>query len=345
MAYVLPTRFSSSPISQIRRLSMKYTTLIFFTTSAIGLLSTQAINATNWPNKPIRLLIPFPTGGGTDAMARMLCPRLTEATGQAWIVDNRGGAAGNIAAEITAHSAADGYTLLMGFSTVMTVNKSLYPKAQFDPIKDFDPIIHMAASAYMLTVHPSVAANSVNALVALAKAKPDSLNFASAGVASPLHLAGELFKNRAGIQITHVPYKGGGPATASVLAGESQLVFGSMTSSLPHVKNNKLRALAVTGLTRSTLVPELPTMNESGFQGFDVTSWQSLVAPVGTDKAIIARIHTETSKALATSEITKLFHNIGYDVTDTTPEALGKIIKNESKMWEKIIREAKIKPD
>ena len=291
------------------------------------------------------MLLPFPPGGGTDAVARMLSPRLSEATGQQWVIDNRGGAAGNIAAELAARSAPDGHTVLMGFSTLMTVNKSLYPKAQFDPVKDFSPVTHMAVSQYLLTVHPAVAAKSIAELVALAKAKPGALNYASAGVASPLHLSGELFRSRSGVNIVHIAYKGGGPAVAAVLAGEAQMVFGSVTASMPLVRAGKLRALAVTGLARSNLAPELPTLHESGFPSFNVTAWQSMVVPAGTPREIVTRMHGEIIKALATPEVTRLFHNIGYEITGTTPEKLADIIRDESRLWAQVIREAKIQPE
>ena len=291
------------------------------------------------------MLLPFPPGGGTDAAARLLSPRLSEATGQHWVVDNRGGAAGNIAAELAARAAPDGHTVLMGFSTVLTVNKSLYPKAQFDPLRDFAPVTHMAVSQYLLTVHPTVAAKSVSELVALAKAKPGTLNYASAGVASPLHLSGELFRTRAGINIAHVAYKGGGPAVVAVMAGEAQIVFGSMTASLQLTRAGKLRALAVTGLNRSSLMPELPTVHESGFPGFNVTAWQSMVVPAGTPRPIIMRMHAEVTRALANADVVKLFYNTGYEVTATTPEKLAEIIRDESRMWAQVIREANIRPE
>ena len=309
------------------------------------LMSAGVVCAQPWPIKPIRMLLPFPPGGGTDAVARMLSPRLSEATGQQWVIDNRGGAAGNIAAELAARSAPDGHTVLMGFSTLMTVNKSLYPKAQFDPVKDFSPVTHMAVSQYLLTVYPAVAAKSITELVALAKAKPGALNYASAGVASPLHLSGALFRSRAAVNIVHIAYKGGGPAVAAVLAGEAQMVFGSVTASMPLVRAAKLRALAVTGLARSNLAPELPTLHESGFPGFNVTAWQSMVVPAGTPRGIVMRMHGEIIKALAMPEVTRLFHNIGYEITGTTPEKLAEIIRDESRLWARVIREANIRPE
>lgn len=305
----------------------------------------QAAESRAYPTKPIRLVLPFPPGGGVDVVARIMAPKLSETLGQQVIVDNRGGAAGNIAAEIVVKSPPDGYTLLLGFSTVMTVNKALYPNLTFDPAKDFEPIIQLTTSQYVLAVHPSVPAKSVAELVRLAKAKPRALNYSSAGVASPLHLAGELFKSRAGVDMVHVPYKGGGPAAAAVMTGEAQVVFGSVAASLGHISAGKLRALAVTGLTRSTLAPELPTLHESGYPNFNVTAWQSYVAPAGTPREIVNRIHGATVEVLRIPEIAKAVNNAGNEVTATTPEQLAQIIRSESDVWAKVIKSAKIRAD
>ncbi|MBI2227206.1 MAG: tripartite tricarboxylate transporter substrate binding protein [Betaproteobacteria bacterium] len=299
----------------------------------------------DYPAKPIRLVQPFPPGGGTDAVARILQPKLSEALGQPLVMDHRPGAAGSIAGEIVAKSAPDGYTLFMGYSTVMTTNKSLYSKLAFDPLADFAPITQLMTSQFVLIVHPSVPAKSVGELVAFAKAKPGNLNYASAGIGSPLHLAAELFKSRAGINIVHVAYKGGGPAATAVLAGETQLLFGSIAASLQHVKTGRLRALAVTGLKRSPLAPELPTLDESGFPGYNVTAWHSFVAPAGTPRAIIARIRAETVKVLHLPDIVTLINNIGYEPTGTTPEQLAEIIRTESAMWAKVIKDANIRAE
>ena len=301
--------------------------------------------AQTFPDKPIRLVLPFPPGGGTDALARILGPKLGEGLGQSLVIDNRPGAAGNIAAEIVAKSAPDGYTLYMGFSTVLTTSKSLYSKLAFDPIHDFAPITQLATAQYILVLHPSVPAKSVAELIALAKAKPGSLNYASSGVGSPLHLAAELFKSRVGIDLVHVAYKGGGPAATSVLAGETQVLFGSVASSLPHVKTGRLRAVAVTGLKRAPLAPDLPTLDESGLRGFNVTAWDSFVAPAGTPRAVIARVHAETIKVLRVPEIQALINNIGYEPTGTTPEQLAAIIHAETATWAKVIKDANIHAD
>lgn len=328
------------------RLAVVAVAAVVINPAAAALAQTHAAGGEHgYPTKPIRLVHPFPPGGGTDAMARILQPKLSEALGQPLVMDHRPGAAGSIAGEIVAKSTPDGYTLLMGFSTVMTTNKSLYSKLAFDPLKDFAPITHLATSQYLLIVHPSVPANSVGELVALAKARPRSLNYASAGIGSPLHLAAELFKSRAGIDMVHVAYKGGGPAAIAVLAGETQVVFGSVAASLQHVKTGRLRALAVTGLKRSLLAPGLPTLDASGFAGFNVTAWHSFVAAAGTPQDIIARLHDESVKVLRLPEIVQLINNIGYEPTGTKPEQLAEIIRTESALWAKVIKDANIRAE
>jgi tripartite-type tricarboxylate transporter receptor subunit TctC len=296
------------------------------------------------PSRPVRLLVPFAPGGGADTLARIITPRLSESMGEQWVVDNRTGAAGNIAAETVARSAPDGHTVFMGFSSVLTVNPSLY-KLAFDVQRDLQPVTQLAGAQYLLVVHPSVAASNVKELIALAKQKPKSLNFASAGVGSPLHLAAELFQRRAGIEMVHIPYKGGGPAAAAVLAGEAQVIFGSVASSLPHVKAGKLRALATTGLARSKVAPELPTMAESGFPGFDVTTWYAFLVPAGTSRAIVTRMHDESAKALARPDVVQVMAGQGLDVETSTPYELAARIKTESKTWSELIRAAGIRAE
>ncbi len=300
--------------------------------------------ADTYPSRPIRLLVPFAPGGGADTLARIITPRLTEAMGQQWVVDNRAGAAGNIAAETVARAAPDGHTVFMGFSSVLTVNPSLY-KLPFNVQRDFQPVTELAGAQYLLVLHPSVPASSVKELIALAKQKPRSLNFASAGVGSPLHLAAELFQKRAGIQMVHVPYKGGGPAAAAVLAGEAQVLFGSVASSLPHVKAGRLKALATTGLVRSKVAPELPTMAESGFPGFDVTTWYALLVPAGTPSAVVKRIHDEASKTLARPDVLQVMATQGLDTETSTPQALAERIRTETKTWSELIRSAGIRAE
>ena len=298
-----------------------------------------------YPEKSIRILVPFPPGGGNDALIRSITPKLSESLGQAIVVDNRGGAGGNIAAEATAKANPDGYTLLMGFSTVLTTNKSLYKNVGFDPVKDFAPITQLATAQYLLVVHPSVAARDVKQLVALAKAKPGSLSYASSGVGTPLHLAAELFKRQAGVDIVHIAYKGGGPAAIAMLSGEAQLAFSSMAAAMGHVQTGKLRALGVTSLKRSSLAPDVPTLDESGFKGFNVTAWGSLVAPAGTPRPVINLLNEKTNAVLRLPEIRTLVGNVGYDATGTTPEQLGQLIRSESETWAQVIKDANIRAD
>lgn len=311
--------------------------------TALLLTASPAI-AQTYPHKPIRVVLPFPPGGGTDSLARVILPRMGQALGQSLVIDNRPGAGGTLAAEIVARSAPDGYTLFMGSSTGVTAAPSLY-KLAYDPIRDFAAITQFATASFILVVHPSLRAATVSELVALAKGKPDSLRYASGGIGSPLHLAAELFKSRAGVDIVHVPYKGGAAAARSVLAGEAHMIFGSVAASLPHVQAGRLRALAVTGLARVPLLPELPTMVESGFPGFNVQAWNSLEAPAGTPRNIIGRLHGEMIKVLRMPDVVAPMSRIGYAPTETTPEQYAKIKRTESAMWAKLIKDANIRPE
>lgn len=298
----------------------------------------------NYPSHPVRLLVPFAPGGGADALSRIITPKLHDALGQAWVVDNRGGAAGNIAAETVAKAAPDGYTALMGFNTVLTVNPSLY-KLPYSVTKDLQPVTLLASAQYILVVHPSVAASTLKEFVALAKQKPGSLNYASAGVGSPLHLAAELFKKRAGIDMVHLAYKGGGPAAAAVLAGEAQVLFASVASSVPQVKAGRLKALATTGSKRSKVAPDLPTIAESGFPGYDVSSWYALLVPARTSPAIVNRIRDAAIKAVHLPDVQEAMSRQGLDVETSTPQELGARISAETAVWAGLIKDAGIKAE
>jgi len=297
-----------------------------------------------YPSRPVRLLVPFAPGGGADTLARIVTPKLHEALGQPWVVDNRGGAAGNLAAETVARANPDGYTVFEGFNTVLTVNPTLY-KLPFSMEKDLQPVTMLAGAQYILVVHPGVAANSLKELIALAKQKPGSLNYATAGVGSPLHLAGELFKKRAGIQMVPIAYKGGGPAAAAVLAGEAQLIFASVAASLPQVKAGRLRALATTGLKRSKVAPDLPTIAESGFPGFDVTSWYALLVPTGTPAAIVKRMNEAIGKVLDLPDVQQAMARQGLDPEHSTPQELAARIRQETAQWAAVIKEQGIKAE
>jgi tripartite-type tricarboxylate transporter receptor subunit TctC len=304
----------------------------------------RAAQSPDYPTRPVRLLVPFAPGGGADTLARIVTPKLSESMGQQWVVDNRGGAGGNIAAETVARAAPDGYTVFMGFSTVLTVNPSLY-KLDFNMERDLQPVTLLASAQYILVIHPSVQANSVKELIALMKARPNTLAYASAGVGSPLHLAGELFQRQAGVRMIHVPYKGGGPAAAAVLAGEAQLIFGSVASSMPHVKAGKLKALATTGRERSKVAPDVPTMREAGVPGVEVTSWYAFMVPARTPRNIVNRIHDDAVKALGAPDVQQAMARQGLDPESSTPETLAARIRAETKTWAEVIKAAGIKAE
>lgn len=311
--------------------------------TCVGL--SPALAGDGWPARPIRLVVPFPPGGGSDASARILVPKLGEGTGQQWVVDNRGGAAGNIATDIVASAAPDGHTVLLGFATALTVNPTLYPKLP-NIEKTLQPITKYASAQYVLVVHPTVKAGSVAEFVALAKAAPGRFNYSSAGVGSPLHLAAEMFRFRAGVDIVNVAYKGGGPAAAALLAGEVNLLFGSVPATLPHVRAGKMRALASTGPRRLALAPELPTIAESGFPGFDVTAWYGLLVPANTPKAVVSRIFDETLKAVKPADVGEALGRQGLEVeTSRSPAAFAAEIRAEAAAWAKVIKAANIKAE
>ena len=308
------------------------------------ILHEASAAAPQYPTRPVRLVVPFAAGGGADTLSRIIAPKLSDALGQTWVVDNRGGAAGNLAAEIVADAAPDGHTVFMGFSTVLTVNPSLY-KLRWNVERSFEPVTLLATAQYILVVHPSVKAGSLKEFVALARQKAGALNYASAGIGSPLHLAAELFKKRAGVDMVHLPYKGGGPAAAAVLAGEAQVIFGSVASSLPHVKAGKLRALATTGSKRSKVAPDLPTIAESGFAGFDVSSWYAFLVPAKTPAAVVNRLRDEAIKAVALPDVQQAMARQGLEVETSTPQQLAQRIKVETTVWADVVKTAGIRAE
>jgi tripartite-type tricarboxylate transporter receptor subunit TctC len=295
-----------------------------------------------YPTRPVRLLVPFAPGGGSDALARIITPKLTDTLGQTWVVDNRGGAGGNLAAETVAKAAPDGHTVFLGFATVLTVNPSLY-KLSFSMERDLAPVTLLATAQYILVLNASVPASTVKDFIALAKQKPGGLNFSSGGTGTPLHLAAELFSKRAGIRMVHVPYKGGGPAVAALLAGEVQVLFGSVAASMPQVKAGKLKALATTGIKRSSVVPELPTLDESGFPGFDVGTWYAFLVPAKTPAFIVTRLRNEAIRTVALPDVQKVMAAQGLEVETSTPQELAARIKRESAMWAGVVKDAGIK--
>jgi tripartite-type tricarboxylate transporter receptor subunit TctC len=294
-----------------------------------------------YPNHPVRIVVPFPAGGTTDILARATAQKLTEGLGQPFVVENRPGAAGNIGAELVAKSPPDGYTMLMGTVGTHAINPSLYDKMPYDHVKDFVPVVLVAGVPNVLVVHPSVPVKSVQELIAYAKANPGKLNFASSGAGTSIHLSGELFKTMTGVSMQHVPYKGSSPALADLTGGQVQLMFDNLPSALPLIKAGKLRALAVTSLTRSTVLPDLPTVSESGLAGFDSSSWFGLLAPAGTPKDVVARVNGEVAKWLATPDAKEKLAAQGAIVASgLAPEDFTRHIASETAKWQKVVKES-----
>ena len=310
----------------------------------LGGLGGESVFAQSYPARPIRMIVAYPPGGGTDIVGRMMGQKLGENLGQTVVVDNRGGATGNIGTEIAARATADGYTLLMGNVAPNAINVSLFKKLPFDPVKDFAPVSLVAVTPNILVVQPSSPVKTVKDLIALAKSKPGTLNFPSAGVGSSSHLAGEMLKSMAGIDMVHVPYKGGGPALVALLSGQVQLMFATLPAAMPHVKSGKLRPVAVTTSHRSQALPELPTIAESGVPGYEAATWYGLLAPAGTPKAIVDRLHAEIVKILATDTRQRLAAQ-GFEPAGTTPAEFAGYIKSEIVKWGKVIKDAGIRPE
>jgi tripartite-type tricarboxylate transporter receptor subunit TctC len=317
---------------------MKHAPLKLLSIALVGATSAAAAYAAAYPDKPVRMLVGFAAGGGTDTTARVIGIPLAEALGQQVIVDNRPGAAGNIAADITAHAVPDGYTILMGTIAALAINPSLYQKLPFDPIKDFEPISLVVSSMNVLVVHPSIAAKSVKELIALAKSQPGKLSYGSSGVGGAGHLAGVLFDQLAGTQMTHVPYKGGAPAMIGLVGGEVNMVFATAETAIPQVKANKIRALGVTTAKRSALVPDLPTIAEAGLPGYEANNWYGLVAPAKTPAAIVERLNREVVKVLNMPNVKEQLFRSGLDASPSTPKEFGAYIKSEMAKWSKVVK-------
>lgn len=309
---------------------------------ALASLNTQAQTASDYPNKPIRFILPFPAGGGTDSLSRIMAPKLGQILGQPIVIDNRPGAAGNIATEAVTRAEPDGYTVLMGYNTALTMNPYLYKNLPFDIQRDLQPITLLATAQYFLVVNQSVQAQTLSQLVALAKAQPGKLNYSSGGPGSSLHLAAELFKNKAGINIVHIPYKGGGPAVMALLGEEVQMTFGSAAAVMPHIKSGSLRALAVTGLKRSPLTPNVPTLDELGYTGFNVTSWYGLLVPKKTPEKAVATLQSAAQKVIQMPEVREAMAKQGLEVaTDSQAEFID-LIKTESQTWSDLVKKIQI---
>jgi len=304
-----------------------------------------AAQAQQYPSRPVRFVVPFAPGGSVDTLARTIGPRLADALGQQVVVDNRPGGNGDIGMIIVAKAPPDGYTLLLGYIANLAIAPSLYAKLPFDPQKDYAPITQIATSPNVLTAHPSVPARNLQELIALAKAKPGTVNFASTGVASVGHLTGELLNNLAGVKMTHVPYKGGGQAIIDLVGGHVQVMFSGFSAAMPHIKSGKIRALAVTGATRSPALADVATIAEQGFPGVEATAWYGMLAPAGTPKAVITRLHGEVVKILKLPDVTQRLGGLGFEIAGSTPEQFGAYIRSETKKWEKVVKASGAKPD
>jgi tripartite-type tricarboxylate transporter receptor subunit TctC len=310
--------------------------LVAICSSATPLLAQQ------YPSRPLRLVIPFPPGGSADTVGRVLGQKLSESLGQQVIIDNRPGASTLIGSEIVAKAAPDGHTVLLG-SAGLTINVSLMDKLNFDPINDLAPVTLVTSAPNILVVNPAIAANSVQELIALARSRPRQLNFGSAGQGTGNHLAGEMFKVMAGVEITHVPYKGDAPAVTELIGGQIQMLFVGMAPVVGHIKSGRLRALAVTGRNRSTLFPDLQTMIEAGLPGYESNTWAGLMVPKGTPQALIARLNQATTNALNQPDVREKLNSLLFEPVGNSPEEFGRYIVNEVAKWARVIQQAKLR--
>lgn len=318
----------------------KYAAVVLLASLGVG---TQCVFAQNYPNRVIRLVVPSSPGGGTDIIGRIIAQKLSEQLGQQVVVENRAGAGTIIGNEAVAKSAPDGYTLLMGLST-LAINPSMYAKLPYDALRDFAPISQAVSAPNILTLHPSVPAKTVKEFIALAKAKPGSITFGSAGMGTSPHLSGELLKTLAKIDIVHVPFKGSGQSIISQLAGEIAANFPSVPTALPYIKADRLRGLGVTTSKRTQALPDVPSIAEAGVPGYEATQWFGVLAPAGTPRAIVERLHQETLRALRSAEVKERITGEGMEVVASTPEEFAAYIKSETEKWKKVIKSAGIKP-
>ena len=308
-----------------------------------ALLAVPIAAAQTYPVKPIRLIVPNAPGGGTDTVARLIAEKISPSLRQQVVVDNRGGGGGRIAAELVVRSPKDGYTLLLGSGSTLITGPALYTDRNYDPVKDFAPISLAGTTAYLLVTHPSLPAKSVHELIGLAKASPNRIAYATTGLGSPAHLGTELFQAMTNVKMVHVPFKGGAPAMLSVLQGETFVMISNFVTSLPQVRANRVRALGVTSLKRTSLAPDLPTIDEAGLRGFELQQFYSVVAPVGTPAEIVQRLNQEIVRHLPGDDAKSRLAREGVEVQISTPEALGKLVAEQFGKWTKVIRTAGIK--
>ena len=314
------------------------------TLAMLALPASAVAQAGTYPDKPIRFVVPYPPGGGTDVIARIVHERFQAALGQTIIIENRGGAGGSVGTDVVAKAAPDGYTVLFTLSS-HTINPAIFPKLSYDTVKDFEPIGSVASLPQILVANPQFPANTVAELIALAKAKPGSLSFASVGNGSPGHLAGELFKIRTGTQMTHIPYRGGGPAVTDVMGGQVPLLWVSIPAAAQFVKTGKLKALGVSTLKRSAAFPDVPTLQEAGVAEFEVDSWYAMFVPAKTPPAIIDKLNRALNSVIADASIRDKLLAQGSEGVGGTPDALGRIVAAELPKWAKLAKDASIKAE
>ncbi len=309
------------------------------------LAAVSAAASAAYPNKPIRLIVAFPPGGSTDIIGRLVGQKLAERLGQQVIVDNRGGAGGTIGTAIAARANPDGYTLTMGTTSTHVIAPAAYPNVKYDPVKDFAPITLVASTPYLLVLHPGVPAKTLKEFIGLVKSQPGKLNYASAGTGSTTHIAMEMLKIAAGMDIVHVPFGGNGPAGTAVMGGQVQALFGSMPAVLPHAKGGRMRPLAVGTAKRSPALPDVPTVAESGYPGFEVSLWLGFFAPKGTPAAIVSKLHDELTRIAQSPEMKEQFERNGAESATTSQAELVKLMKSELEKYSKVIKAAGIKLD
>ncbi len=298
-----------------------------------------------YPSKTIKLIVPFPPAGSTDISARAVAGKLGERLGQAVVIENKPGAGGNIGSDVVAKAPPDGYTLLVGTVGTHAINAGLYSKMPYDPVKDFAPVILLSSTPNVLVVPAAFPAASVADIIKLAKAKPGELTFASSGSGTSIHLSGELFKSMAGLQLTHVPYKGSGPMQIDLISGQVNMAFDNLSAAMAQIKGGRLKALAVTGTSRSPMLPELPTVAEAGLPGYEATSWNGVFAPAGTPKEVVEKLNRELNAILRSPETRKYFADQGAEAGGGTPEQLGAFVKSEIAKWAKVVKESGAKVD
>jgi tripartite-type tricarboxylate transporter receptor subunit TctC len=312
--------------------------------AAAAFLAAGLVHAQGYPARQVRIVVPFPPGGTSDILARTIGARLSEPLGQPVVVENRPGAGGNIAADHVAKSPPDGYTLIMGTSS-LAISQSLYKKLSYDLIRDFAPITQAVNYANLLVVHPSAGVSTTAELLALARAKPGALSYGTAGNGTPPHMTGELFKSYTGVNILHIPYKGGAPAIADLLAGQIPMMFDNVPPLLPHVRGGRIKALAVTSLARIGVLPDVPTLHELGLKNFDAVGWNGLLAPAGTPREIVARLNAEVVRVLRIPEVRDQLTSQGADIVGNSPEAFAEWIRAEVKRWAEVVRVSGAKID